>query len=122
MTQAEQAPKLKPCPFCGEAVQMNDYTNRPAAAWVMVHRCKVIGPIKLDAWSGATLAENWNTRAVPTTAEVKRCPEAAAMSAVLRQIREALPHVDVVQDADREIVNDLIRRAEVALAPVAREG
>lgn len=48
--------------------------------------------------------------------------EAAAMSAVMRQIRETLPHVEVVQGADREIVNDLIRRADAALVPATREG
>lgn len=97
MTQAEQAPELKPCPFCGEVVQMNDYTNRPAAAWVMVHRCKVIGPIKLDAWSGATLAENWNTRAdiPPTPAEAMRCPEVAAL---VEALRNAIVAIDAAYD------------------------
>ena len=55
--------RLKPCPFCGESVEMNDYTDKPACAWVMIHRCKIIGPIKMDSYSASALAQTWNTRA-----------------------------------------------------------
>jgi hypothetical protein len=57
------APELKPCPFCGGSVEMHDYTDKPAAAWVLIHRCPVIGPIKLTSFSGAHMSEQWNTRA-----------------------------------------------------------
>lgn len=40
--------------------------------------------------------------------------------ATMREIRETLPHVEVVSGMDREIVNDLIRRSDAALATVAR--
>lgn len=55
--------ELKPCPFCGEAVEMNDYTGKPACAWVLIHRCSVIGPIRLESYSGDRLRDSWNTRA-----------------------------------------------------------
>lgn len=48
--------ELKPCPFCGEAVEMHDYTDKPACAWVMIHRCKAVGPIKLESYSGVPCA------------------------------------------------------------------
>lgn len=71
------APELKPCPFCGERVEMNDYTDKPACAWVMIHRCKVLGPIKIEYGSGEKLAEVWNTRAedhlmIEKDAEIER--------------------------------------------------
>lgn len=47
--------ELKPCPFCGGSVEMNDYTDKPACAWVLIHRCNVIGPIKLVSYSGESL-------------------------------------------------------------------
>jgi len=55
--------ELKPCPFCGEAVEMNDYTDKPACAWVMIHRCKIIGPIRMESYSGEGIRKAWNTRA-----------------------------------------------------------
>lgn len=60
-TQTPEA--LLPCPFCGEAVEARDYRDKPAAAWVMIHRCPVIGPIKLTGYSGEVLTGDWNTRA-----------------------------------------------------------
>lgn len=48
---------LKPCPFCGEKVEMHDYTNAFVAAWVMIHRCQVVGVIHLENYSGTRLAE-----------------------------------------------------------------
>lgn len=54
---------LLPCPFCGEAVEAHDYTNKPVAAWVMIHRCKAIGPVKLESFTGEGLAAQWNRRA-----------------------------------------------------------
>lgn len=53
---------LLPCPFCGESVEVNDYTNAPACAWVMIHRCKVIGPLKMEAYSRERIVKPWNTR------------------------------------------------------------
>lgn len=63
----EQTDTLLPCPFCGEEVQANDYTKEPACAWVMIHRCKAIGRIKLEAYSFERVASKWNTRAKDTT-------------------------------------------------------
>ena len=59
---------LKPCPFCGEKVEMHDYTHAHVAAWVMIHRCQVVGVIHLENYSGTRLAEVWNTRA-PTVSD-----------------------------------------------------
>lgn len=80
------APELKPCPFCGERVEMNDYTDKPACAWVMIHRCKVLGPIKIEYGSGEKLAEVWNTRAedhlmIEKDAEIKRLRAALGLYA-----------------------------------------
>lgn len=57
--------ELKPCPFCGEAVEMHDYTDKPACAWVMIHRCEAVGPIRLESYSGGALRDRWNARAQP---------------------------------------------------------
>lgn len=133
-------PELKPCPFCGGGETIIEpvmgtwnggHKPQSIICYRLRHFCGdlvgdkfVYNRMELRARTEEQAIAAWNTRAdlVPTASEAMRCPEAAAMSAALRQIRETLPHVEVVQGADREIVNDLIRRADAVLAPAEREG
>lgn len=84
------ANELKLCPFCGENVEMHDYTTKPAAAWVMIHRCKVIGPIKLEAYSGNALRLAWNTRAATTLADAMAVPEVQALVEAARNVKREM--------------------------------
>jgi len=54
---------LLPCPFCGESVEIMDYTGKPANCFLLLHRCRVIGPIRIEAYSLSTVQAAWNTRA-----------------------------------------------------------
>lgn len=103
------APELKACPFCGEPVQMNDYTDKPAAAWVMIHRCTVIGPIKMERSSGGGLASAWNTRADPhdaTKAQLAKAVEA------LREIAAAYDHNWLAGQVSRAVLAEIEKGAE----------
>lgn len=92
---------LKPCPFCGEKVEMHDYTNAFVAAWVMIHRCQVVGVIHLENYSGTRLAEVWNTRAPavsdtgadsgpgPSTSQAGEAPVSSAPATAWQPIETA---------------------------------
>jgi hypothetical protein len=53
--------ELKPCPFCGEAPEINAHFN-PVMGHSLIHRCKVLGPITIDWSERARIVEKWNTR------------------------------------------------------------
>jgi len=75
------APELKPCPFCGgEAGKINDAT-RILGTWNVIHRCPVIGPIKIEASLRENVVAAWNRRAdlPPTLSDALALPEIAAL-------------------------------------------
>ena len=56
------AQELKPCPFCGGTdVSLNDAT-RILGTWNIVHRCSVIGPLKIERYDKDKVISLWNTR------------------------------------------------------------
>lgn len=61
--------KLLPCPFCGDAPTLNDYTDAPAAAWVLSHRNRQcpMSPFILDFPTGEAAVALWNRRSTPHT-------------------------------------------------------
>jgi hypothetical protein len=54
--------ELLPCPFCGELVEIKDYTDKPVNCFLLLHRCRVIGPINIKSYSLSTVQIAWNTR------------------------------------------------------------
>ena len=112
-----ETPELLPCPFCGETVEMNDYTQRPACAWVMIHRCKVIGPIKMEYSSGERLAAAWNTRSpAPRNAALEEAAKVA--DHIMKDYAELTysPHHDRMQNAAKTYCAGEIAAAIRALA------
>lgn len=58
--------KLCGCPFgCPKPVTLSDYTDKPRGAWLLAHRCDVVGPLFVEGYSGEQLAAAWNQRATP---------------------------------------------------------
>lgn len=54
---------LLPCPFCGgEAGKLTDAT-RLLGSWNLIHRCPVIGPIKIERSTREEVVAIWNRRA-----------------------------------------------------------
>ena len=63
MTDPDLTPELKPCPFCGETdISLNDAT-RILGTWNIIHRCKVVGPIKIESYDKERVTAAWNRRA-----------------------------------------------------------
>ena len=59
---------LLPCPFCGgEAGKIADAT-RILGTFNLIHRCPVIGPVKIELATQEGVIAIWNTRA-PTQAQ-----------------------------------------------------
>lgn len=55
--------QLKPCPFCGgEAGTITDAT-RILGSWNLVHRCPVLGPIRVERGTRDLVVATWNRRA-----------------------------------------------------------
>lgn len=106
------APELLPCPFCGEQVTMNNYTDKLAAAWVLIHWCKAIGPIKLDCFTGISLAAEWNTRADLHAAALARAEMAEAQLArVLHLMAEGMRAFDTGRNEPLQVWRDQTRAA-----------
>ena len=64
---------LEPCPFCGGTPDLDDYRDKPAAAWVLVHRSRAcpIAPMIQSFPTGEAASKAWNTRA-PSSAARER--------------------------------------------------
>ena len=59
--EREREMNLSPCPWCGETPEITKHFNEPM--WMLLHRCKIVGPIKFDFTSDfAGLFRTWNTR------------------------------------------------------------
>lgn len=63
----EEAPDLKPCPFCGGSANLRPILANPARGswsifWTSCERCSAEGP---TADTRADAAERWNARVVP---------------------------------------------------------
>lgn len=54
---------LLPCPFCGEHPGEITDATRILGVFRIIHRCKVIGFIKVESITRAFLVSAWNTRA-----------------------------------------------------------
>lgn len=55
---------LKPCPFCGplpDSERITDAT-RILGTWNFIHRCPVIGPVKIELTTREDVLTAWNTR------------------------------------------------------------
>ena len=54
---------LLPCPFCGKTPDLHDYTQKPAGAWVIVHRENCAARQVSNHTSKAAALKLWNRRA-----------------------------------------------------------
>ena len=54
---------LLACPFCGEHPGEITDATRILGVFNIIHRCKVIGPIKIESTDRDCLVATWNTRA-----------------------------------------------------------
>ena len=54
---------LLDCPFCGEHPGGITDATRILGVFHITHRCKVIGPIKVESIARDFLVSTWNTRA-----------------------------------------------------------
>ena len=61
---------LKPCPFCGEVPELN-FDKRYQCDYLL-HRCSVIGVIKLEMLDTDTLISLWNTRTPEPVTDVQQ--------------------------------------------------
>ena len=60
---------LLPCPFCGgDAGKIADAT-RILGTFNLIHRCPVIGPLKIEHATQEAVIATWNTRA-PSQAQI----------------------------------------------------
>jgi Lar family restriction alleviation protein len=61
---------LKPCPFCGlsDDLKITDAT-KILGTYNIIHRCKIVGPIKIETFDEADVAARWNTRAALSLAK-----------------------------------------------------
>lgn len=93
---------LKPCPFCGEAPGQPVDATRILGVWNLVHRCKVLGPVEIQASTREDAITRWNTRAQgqPTSGDDRE--EIARLS----QLRDALNTSAFVMDAVLEVYSD----------------
>jgi hypothetical protein len=68
---------LKPCPFCGKSddLKINDAT-RIIGTYNLIHRCKIIGPIKVESTVDAGVAAIWNNRHEPDQSIIAALTEA----------------------------------------------
>lgn len=105
--------KLLPCPFCGGAVEMHDYTDKPACAWVMIHRCRVMGPIKVEGGNSAAIVRQWNRRAP--------APEAEALIEAREALVEAAIPLEALILAGKGALADEVFSAVIAGAARIRE-
>ena len=74
---------LEPCPFCGGTPDLDDYRDKPAAAWVLVHRSRTcpIAPIIQSFSTGEKAVAAWNPRAPsPAARERDAMREALTLS------------------------------------------
>ena len=58
--EAHNTAALLPCPFCGELPTITKHFKHDMHN--LLHRCPVVGPIKLDWSYPESLATRWNTR------------------------------------------------------------
>lgn len=54
---------LEPCPFCGETPGDPVDATRILGVWNLIHRCNVLGPVKIQSSDRETVIARWNTRA-----------------------------------------------------------
>ncbi len=81
---------LLPCPFCGgEAGKIVDET-RILGTFNLIHRCPVIGPLKIEHATQEAVITTWNTRA-PSQAQIDR--EHVAFSMWKAEADRAAPNV-----------------------------
>lgn len=115
--------KLKPCTFCGERVVANDYRDKPAGEWVMIHRCKMMGPIRIGGNSLERIQECWNTRAESAEVTALREREARLVEA-LREAREAahsVAHSEYDGVWNETDFSNFTPLADAALAEIEKE-
>ncbi len=71
---------LLPCPFCGgEAGKIVDAT-RILGTFNLIHRCPIIGPLKIEHATQEAVIAKWNTRA-PSQAQIDAAVKAALIDA-----------------------------------------
>ncbi len=79
--------ELLPCPFCGgEAGKIADAT-RILGTFNLIHRCPVIGPVKIEYATQEAVIATWNTRA-PSQAQIDAA-RIETLTAELDKWREA---------------------------------
>lgn len=86
MTDSQMdAPELLPCPFCGEAAGTITDATRILGAWNLVHRCNVLGPIKIERGARDSVVAAWNRRATSTVLAADPAVKALVAEAVAEE-------------------------------------
>lgn len=57
--------ELKPCPWCGPLPKDEGPADatRLTGMWNLIHRCRVLGPVKIEELTRENLIAAWNARA-----------------------------------------------------------
>jgi len=105
------APKLKPCPFCGGDAEVTD-TTKVLGVWRLIHRCKAIGPISLERYNEETLTNAWNTRA-DLSADLVRAALEAAAAPIYKWSIAAAEEIEALS-ADPETIAAIVARVTEA--------